>query len=580
MLRLVVVWSVFALGLIVRPALAAAGTVDSIDLRPLAHVLDAGRCPGESTAVAVARLPATCFVPFPDTQEPGSLTYADQVDEWVVVPVPAAVAGPERWMLRLSWQIDRGQLTFVGGGRAIGSAMVGSEVPVDQRAVHDYDLRVSLPPSIRPGDAIVLHVVSQRAQFDLLELITAGALAAQDVRDNHDFFTPLALLNGMLLSMAFFNVLLFFLLRQPSYLLYSLAMLAMVLFQTIQSGVSWTMFWPSWSVRDDAPAYLSYLLYFGLVTAFARSFLELPRVARWADRALLAAFALLTVDAFFYVVLPGTLLRSGLWSYFDPLAVLVTVATLLVAGISAAKRGVKWARYYVIGFAGAAVGILLSEAADYNLIPAPVWHDLWSAIGVAWEAIFLAFALADRIRSAEREATRLTAFAYLDQLTGIPNRRAFDEALEREWRRGTRTARPVSLLIFDIDHFKAYNDYNGHPAGDEALRMVANEIARAARRPGDFAARYGGEEFALILAETPRDGAIAAAESVREAVRGLGVVYNGVLLTVSAGCATLVPDETDGAAELIASADDALYAAKAAGRDRTVADAELSSSRL
>jgi diguanylate cyclase (GGDEF)-like protein len=569
---------VFALTLAGRPSAALAAPHGTIDLGPLARVLDTARCHADADAVAVARLPPGCFVPFARVPEPASLTYADQVDEWVVAPVPAAAADGTPWIVQLSWQIDRGEITFVGGGRALASAAVGSEVPVDRRAVHEYQDRIPVPAAIRPGDTIVLHVESQRAQFDQFELAPADTLAASDREDNQDFFTPLALLNGMLLSMAFFNVLLFLLLRQPSYLLYSLAMLAMVLFQTIQSGVAWTLLWPAWSVRDDAPAYVSYVVYFGLVTAFARSFLELPRVARWADRALLAAFVLLAIDAFFYVVLPGTLLRVGLWSIFDPFAVCVTVVALLAAGVQASRRGVKWARYYVIGFAGAAVGILLSEAADYGWIPAPVWHDLWSSIGVAWEGIFLAFALADRIRSAEREATRLTAFAYLDQLTGIANRRAFDEALDREWRRATRTLRPLSLLIFDIDHFKAYNDTNGHPAGDEALRLVATEIARAARRPGDFAARYGGEEFALILAETPRDGAFAAAESVREAVRALEVVYNGVLLTVSAGCATLVPADGDDASSLIAFADDALYAAKAAGRDRAVAAVEPVSS--
>jgi diguanylate cyclase (GGDEF)-like protein len=187
-----------------------------------------------------------------------------------------------------------------------------------------------------------------------------------------------------------------------------------------------------------------------------------------------------------------------------------------------------------------------------------------------WQALFLALALADRIRAVEHEAARLTEFAYRDQLTGIPNRRAFDEALEREWRRATRNMRPLSLLIFDIDHFKAYNDRFGHQQGDVALRMVALEIERAARRPGDFAARYGGEEFALILGETALDGALVTAEAVRRCVRGLDIENQGGPLTISIGCATIVPGENEASDSLVALADRALYAAKEGGRDRTV----------
>ncbi len=262
-----------------------------------------------------------------------------------------------------------------------------------------------------------------------------------------------------------------------------------------------------------------------------------------------------------------------MWSYVDPAAVTFMIGALLAAGIAAWRGQVLSARFYVIGFGGAALGLILGEAADYGLIQLGVWHDLCSEIGVAWEAIFLAFALAERIRLAERETSRLTYFAYRDQLTGIPNRRAFDEALESEWRRGARNGRPISLLMFDIDNFKLYNDRFGHQQGDVALRAVALEIERAARRPGDFAARYGGEEFAIVLSETTSEGAYAAGQAIRRAIRALGIAFDGRALTVSVGCATVVPVENDNADALIAAADAALYAAKAAGRDRTVASA-------
>ncbi len=339
----------------------------------------------------------------------------------------------------------------------------------------------------------------------------------------------------------------------------------------IQSGVAWMLVWPTLSVRDDAPAYVSYVLYFMLVTAFTRSFLELPRIAPRIDRVLLFALAGLVLDGVMYVVFPGVVTVLHIWEILDPLAVTFMLGALLAAGIVAVQKNVLSARYYVIGFAGAAIGLILGEAADYDLITLGVWHDLCSAIGVAWEAIFLAFALAERIQSAEREATRLSEFAYRDQLTGISNRRAFDEQLEAEWRRSARSARPLSLLIADIDRFKLYNDTFGHLQGDWALRAVAVEIERAARRPGDFAARYGGEEFAIVLAETATEGACAAAETLRVAIRDLAIEFGEGVLTVSVGCASMIPRETQSPSLLIAAADGALYAAKAAGRDRTVA---------
>jgi diguanylate cyclase (GGDEF)-like protein len=430
-----------------------------------------------------------------------------------------------------------------------------------------------LPSTVRPGDTLVCDLTTTLAQFTPFDLATAASLRDGDDQDARVYYGPLAFLNGMLMSMAFYNLLLFAQLRKPWYLLYSLSMIAMVVFQTIQSGVAWTLVWPALPVRDDYPAYLAYVIYFALVTAFTRSFLDLRRTSRSSDTVLLVALAALSLDAVLYVVFPGFVARVGLWRYIDPVCVAFMIVAILNAGIVAWIRGVPSARFFVIGFAGAAIGLFVAEAADYGLITLPVWQDLCSAIGVAWEAVFLAFALAERIRFAEREAVRLTEYAYRDQLTGIPNRRAFDEALEREWRRGIRSARPLSLLIVDIDRFKAYNDRFGHQQGDVALSAVAAEIAALARRPGDFASRYGGEEFAIVLPETSREGAQTSAEAVRRGIRELGIEHEGAPLTVSVGCATMVPNESDRPELLIALADSALYEAKDAGRDRTVAAA-------
>lgn len=159
-----------------------------------------------------------------------------------------------------------------------------------------------------------------------------------------------------------------------------------------------------------------------------------------------------------------------------------------------------------------------------------------------------------------------------DALTGLSNRRQFDACLEAEWLRSTREAKPLSLLMIDVDDFKAYNDGYGHPAGDEVLRRVGGLLAGQAKRSTDLAARYGGEEFAVILACTPLDGALTLARQLCEAVLGLGLTHRGSrvagCVTISIGVASRVPARGQGPSELLKAADLALYDAKESGKNR------------
>ncbi len=183
-------------------------------------------------------------------------------------------------------------------------------------------------------------------------------------------------------------------------------------------------------------------------------------------------------------------------------------------------------------------------------------------------------ALADAMEELARQAAT-------DALTGLANRGCFDNTLEREWRRARREERPLALLLLDVDCFKFYNDDYGHPAGDAVLRAIAGCMQGAIRRPGDTAARHGGEEFAVILPNTHGDGAIQVAEAIRTAVAELALPHprgSAEIVTVSIGVAAVLttPDTTP--ASLIASADAALYAAKSAGRNRTVRAAAIETS--
>jgi diguanylate cyclase (GGDEF)-like protein/PAS domain S-box-containing protein len=167
--------------------------------------------------------------------------------------------------------------------------------------------------------------------------------------------------------------------------------------------------------------------------------------------------------------------------------------------------------------------------------------------------------------------SRLEVLAFNDALTGLANRRGFDQRFDVEFKRALREGGDLSLILFDIDRFKKYNDTYGHPAGDECLRLVAEAFRRNLRRPGDIGARYGGEEFIAILPNTAHDGAADRAEAIRLAIRSIGLEHSASefgIVTASLGVVTMSGAAGyDDAASMLVAVDRALYRAKSGGRD-------------
>ncbi len=177
-------------------------------------------------------------------------------------------------------------------------------------------------------------------------------------------------------------------------------------------------------------------------------------------------------------------------------------------------------------------------------------------------------ALTRKLDAANQELKRISS---MDGLTGVANRRYFDETISVEWRRARRHSNSLAVLMCDVDYFKLYNDTYGHLAGDECLRKIATTIRQNTERPSDLVARYGGEEFAVVLPETTIGGALMVAEKIRNAIHELNIPHASApseQVTISIGIASAAPGFDNPPDDLVNAADQALYRAKDEGRDR------------
>jgi diguanylate cyclase (GGDEF)-like protein len=223
------------------------------------------------------------------------------------------------------------------------------------------------------------------------------------------------------------------------------------------------------------------------------------------------------------------------------------------------------------------------RAAHYRIAFSAKWHErivpriamgAGSAFGIAalgWllyrrRTQVLRRLVAERTRELDLANRKLDALAHHDALTQLPNRRRFDEYLEAIWDACGQQQRPLTLMVVDVDHFKAYNDRHGHAAGDAVLQSLAKVLGSSLRRSEDLIARYGGEEFVVVMPGADKAAALAAAEQLRLAVDRMQL---GV--SVSIGVASQVPTAGDSRSTLFERADKALYQAKQGGRDRVVA---------
>lgn len=268
----------------------------------------------------------------------------------------------------------------------------------------------------------------------------------------------------------------------------------------------------------------------------------------------------------------------------DPLIFFIFPALLIVVF----RLGFPGAVLTIFIMACISIGLTVTGHGPLMLINANLLHRIVVAQIFLAVALFTAFPVAALLEerkalehSLQASEARYRELAHADSLTGLANRRAFDDRLQAEWHNAFLHRQPLALLLIDVDLFKSYNDIYGHLDGDDCLRLIANAIAHALSRPTDTATRFGGEEFAAILPNTSLDQALDIAETIRQAVLDLSLHHPGNTCgnqTISVGVAATTPNPDEAALSLLKACDRALYTAKDRGRNRVEAATPITTS--
>lgn len=414
---------------------------------------------------------------------------------------------------------------------------------------------------------------------------------------------------GIAIAMILFNLMLFIALRERIYLLYVTFVLCAVCTLTIKNGMApdWTLF--GLPLNSNVAYYSGASLALSGMLLFMRSMLQTTRLLPRVDRGLLALVALYLVSPLIYAVALPQVSRVAIVAY------LLTAFVMMGVGLACALKRQRSAYFFLAAFGLLILGGATTTLRALGILPTNAFTEDGLQIGSSLEMLLLAFALADRInvmrqeklqaqarlleaqeqlvetlQHSERELeqrvavrteelqvlnSRLEMLSLTDALTGIANRRHFDEVLAKECKRALRVGEPLALAVLDVDWFKTYNDHYGHPAGDSCLQQIAHTLAATISRSTDLVARYGGEEFVFLAPSTGLAGAQSMAEKLVRAVEALALPHERSPLgyvTISVGIALMPRDADSPAQALLQRADAALYRAKSQGRNRVVCD--------
>lgn len=518
--------------------------------------------------------------------------------------------------------LDHIKVDFIRNGVLAEGYLLGDSYPFSARIIEHRNFII--PVHMNPSETVdVFFRIKTKSSMQIpLNLTSVKTF----IRQNQIKDLCYGMYYGIMIAMILYNLFVFISVREASYLYYVFYVISMASFLFSINGFSYQYLWPDsiwWNEQFLAASIGSVVLFAHL---FTRIFLDLPGYKPGMNTLsiYLAIFLFLNLMACF-IIPYGTVIFSTIG-----IAVFMILVSLLL-GVILWISGYTAARFYTLSWLAMLLGGAALALNKIGVLPRNPLTENALQIGSVVEMLFLSFALADRLsteksvrfdaqlkalkheklarvaqvkaldlekeaRQAQEEAllmqkkanenlennvrmrtreleivnARLRELSTTDSLTGLKNRRYFNEVFYREYNRAIRDKTPLSCLIMDIDHFKKINDSYGHLLGDECLKEVAQIIQDQLLRENDFLSRYGGEEFCVLLTNTPADGAFQVAENIRLCVEKLQVVKGGMIIpiTISIGVATEIPVHKKYAETLLNRADEALYQSKSLGRNR------------
>ncbi|MEP9317918.1 diguanylate cyclase [Pseudomonas sp. LABIM340] len=477
----------------------------------------------------------------------------------------------------------------------------GSDVPQSSKVYPNRNFVFPLNLPARSEQVVYLRVESSIGLLVPLQLWPVKAFHTYE----RDDYTGKAWYFGIAMAMILFNLMLLFALRDPIYLLYVVFVGCTASALAIKNGLA-----PDWAIfgvplNSNIVYYSGVSLALAALLLFARRMMQLERILPRLDWVLRGMIALYLLSLVAYAFALPYVSRAGIMLNF------ATAVVLLVAASVCAFKRQRSAFFFLAAFALLMLGGAMTSLRAMGIVPTNLFTVDGLQLGSAMEMIVLAFALADRFNVMRREKARvqeeliraqqqlvdnlrtsehelelrvaertdelrelnnqLEAMSLTDALTGIANRRRFDQVLEQEWGHARRSGELLALAVVDVDWFKRYNDHYGHPAGDACLREIAQALATTVNRSTDLVARYGGEEFVFLAPMTDLAGARGMANKLLQAVEALALPHELSPLgrvSVSIGIAAAVPGQEASAEALVARADAALYEAKKQGRNQ------------
>ncbi len=482
---------------------------------------------------------------------------------------------------------------FIRDGELVRQHSLGDQLAFTVRPIRHRGFL--MPFDTRAGiDSVYVRVkTSSAVQFD------ANLWpAAEFLEHDQGIILLFGLCYGILLIMAIYNMFVYWTTREVTYLYYVGCVFSLLLFMVAINGFGYQFLWGAWPGLNDRVVALGISLAIFFSTIFLRDFLRINPLTHPALGRVVQACCLLGLG------LIGVSLFADYGDIIKPLITATVLCCLLGFGVGLYRwwEGYTVAKYYMGAWSFYFFGGFVMGCSKMDWIPHNLFTEYAIQFGAVAEVILLSLALAvrlnherhmrfhaqrealkiqldsneklerrvrDRTRALEKANRKLALLSNTDSLTGLKNRRALNDSLKAEYRRGSRCQRPLAVILLDIDHFKQFNDRFGHQVGDQCLIAVARRIEECLKRPADFVARFGGEEFCVVLPGTPFAGAKAMAESIRHAIATLPFRVDGeaARVTVSLGLFAGIPQAIEENNDYLSRADQALYDAKNQGRN-------------